>query len=199
MVESDVVRWVMTAMFAVVTMTCLLRIATTAGRAERPAGFPHRHDDLGHIVMAVSMIAMVLSWTRVLPTAVWVVLFGAQVVFSASVLLRGRTAGTNPTRRENWDHTHHLVAAAGMVYMVVAMSGPMTGMTGAPVMTTSPLAGAFGLYLLGYAAWSGLRATRLGVAPAGWSGLPSVLGRPLLVDGCRAMMGAGMAYVLLTA
>ncbi|HEX3649252.1 MAG TPA: DUF5134 domain-containing protein [Pseudonocardiaceae bacterium] len=197
MVGSDLVRWVMTAMFAAVTVTCLLRLASTAGRADRPAGFPRRHEDLGHIVMAVSMLAMVLSWARVLPTAVWVALFGAQAVFFAVVLLGGRTRSL--TGQENWDHTHHLVASVGMVYMVLALGGQMAAMTGSPVITASPLAGAFGLYMLGYAGWSGLRATRLGGAPAGWSGLPSVLARPLLVDGCRAVMGAGMAYLLLTA
>lgn len=199
MVESDAVRWVMTALFAAVTVTCVLRLASTAGRADRPAGFPRRHEDLGHILMAVSMIAMVLSWTRVLPTAVWVVLFGGQTAFFAFVLLRGRSAGTGPSRQDNWDHTHHMVAGVGMVYMVVAMTGPVGAMAGMAGGTRSPLAGAFGVYLLGYAAWSGLRATRLGVVPAGWSGLPAVLGRPPVVNGCRAVMGAGMAYLLLTA
>jgi hypothetical protein len=187
-VQSESVRWVMTVLFAAVMVTCLLRLASTAGRADRPAGFPRRHEDLGHIVMAVSMIAMVLSWTHLLPTPVWVVLFGGQAVFFAAVLLRGQD------RPGNWDHTHHMVAGIGMVYMVVAMSGP-----GMSMAAGSPLAGAFGVYFLGYAVWSGLRAARLGVAPAGWSGLPSVLARPILVNGCRAVMGAGMAYVLLAA
>lgn len=188
MVESESVRWVMTALFAAVTVTCLLRLASTAGRTHRPAGFPRRHEDLGHIVMAVSMIAMVLSWTHVLPTPVWLVLFGGQAAFFAAVLLRGRD------RQGNWDHSHHLVAGIGMVYMTLAVSG-----SAMPMGATSPLAGAFGVYFLGYAVWSGLRAVRLGVAPAGWSGLPAVLARPLLVNGCRAAMGAGMAYLLLTA
>ncbi|HEY1570732.1 MAG TPA: DUF5134 domain-containing protein [Pseudonocardiaceae bacterium] len=199
MVESDAVRWVMTALFAAVTVTCLLRIASTAGRTDRPAGFPRRHEDLGHILMALAMIAMVLSWTRVLPTAVWVMLFGGQTVFFALVLLRGRSAGTGPSRHDNWDHAHHMVAGVGMVYMVVAMTGPVGAMAGMPAGTRSPLAGAFGIYLLGYAGWSVLRATRLGVVPAGWSGLSAVLGRPPVVNGCRAVMGAGMAYLLLTA
>lgn len=199
MVESDAVRWVMTALFAAVTVTCLLRLASTAGRADRPAGFPRRHEDLGHILMAVSMIAMVLSWTRVLPTPVWVALFAGQTAFSAYVLLRHRPAATGPPRQNNWDDAHHMVAGVGMVYMVVAMTGPMGVMAGMPAGTRSPLAGAIGVYLLGYAVWSGLRATRLGVVPAGWSGLPAVLGRPPVVNGCRAVMGAGMAFLLLTA
>jgi hypothetical protein len=195
--EPAAVRWVITAVFVAVTVTCLLRLAATARRENKPAGLPRRHEDFGHIVMAVGMIAMVLSWTRLLPTPVWVVLFGGQAVFFAAVLLR-RPAGWSD--QDNWDHTQHMMASIGMVYMVVAVAGTTsTGMA----MGGSPLAGAFGVYFLIYAVWSVLRATRLAPAgvgvSAGWSGLPLVLSRPLAVHGCRALMGGGMAYLLLTA
>jgi hypothetical protein len=204
--EPAVVRWVITAVFLCVTVTCLLRLAATARRADKPAGLPRRHEDLGHIVMAIGMIAMVLSWTRLLPTPVWVVLFGGQAVFFAVVLLR-RPAGWSD--QDNWDHTQHMMASIGMVYMVVTLSSTalggtagVAGMSGM-AMGGSPLAGAFGVYFLIYAVWSGLRATRLAPAgvgvSAGWSGLPRVLSRPLAVHGCRALMGGGMAYLLLTA
>jgi Domain of unknown function (DUF5134) len=195
--EPAVVRWVITAVFVAVTVTCLLRLASTARRTNRPAGLPRRHEDLGHIVMAIGMIAMVLSWTWLLPTPVWVLVFGAQAVFFGAVLLR-RPAGWSD--QDNWDHTQHMMASIGMIYMVLAIGG--TGMAGMD-MGTSPLAGAFGVYFLIYAVWSGLRATQLAPAgvgvSAGWSGLPLVLSRPLAVHGCRALMGGGMAYLLLTA
>jgi len=196
--EPAAVRWVITAVFAAVTVTCLLRLAATARRENKPAGLPRRHEDFGHVVMAIGMIAMVLSWTRLLPTPVWVVLFGGQAVFFAAVLLR-RPAGWSD--QDNWDHTQHMMASIGMVYMVLAIGGSseMAGMA----MGSSPLAGAFGVYFLIYAVWSVLRATRLAPAgvgvSAGWSGLPLVLSRPLAVHGCRALMGGGMAYLLLTA
>ncbi|HEX5404296.1 MAG TPA: DUF5134 domain-containing protein [Pseudonocardiaceae bacterium] len=199
MAEPAVVRWVITAVFLCVTVTCLLRLASTARRENKPAGLPRRHEDLGHVVMAVGMIAMVLSWTRLLPTPVWVVLFGGQAVFFAAVLLR-RPAGW--AEQDNWDHTQHMMASIGMVYMVLAL-GDTASMAGMSGMSASPLAGAFGVYFLIYAVWSVLRATR--IAPAGlgasvgWSGLPLVLSRPLAVHGCRALMGGGMAYLLLTA
>jgi hypothetical protein len=189
---------VITAVFAAVTVTCLLRLAATARRENKPAGLPRRHEDFGHVVMAVGMIAMVLSWTRLLPTPVWVVLFGGQAVFFAAVLLR-RPAGWSD--QDNWDHTQHMMASFGMVYMVLAIGGSseVAGMA----MGSSPLAGAFGVYFLIYAVWSVLRATRLAPAgvgvSAGWSGLPLVLSRPLAVHGFRALMGGGMAYLLLTA
>ncbi|HEX3589245.1 MAG TPA: DUF5134 domain-containing protein [Pseudonocardiaceae bacterium] len=189
--EPESVRWVITAMFAAVTLTCLLRLAS--GRRNRPEGFPRRHDDLGHLVMSVSMIAMVLSWTHLLPTVFWVLLFAAQAVFFGATLLR---RSSDWSGHESWDHTHHLMASLGMVYMVVALgdAAAMAGMS----MSLPPLAGAFGVYFLLYALWSGARAVRLAPGPAGCSGSPSVLGRPLAVHGCRALMGAGMAYVLFT-
>ncbi len=195
---GEPVRWVITVAFAAVTVTSLLRLATTARRDPRPEGLPRRHEDLGHVVMAVSMIAMVLSWTPLLPVAFWVLLFAGQAVFFGAMLLR-RSATWS--QQDKWDHTHHMMASVGMVYMVVATgaSADMAGMSmGA---SWSPLAGAFGLYFLVYAGWSMLRATFLAPAgvPAGWSGLPLVVSRPLAVHGCRALMGAGMAYVLLSA
>lgn len=200
--EPTSVRWVITVVFAAVVVTSSLRLVSL-GRCHRTAGLPRRHEDFGHVVMAVGMIAMVLSWTHFLPTAVWVTVFAVQAVFFGVLLLRGGGAAG-----DSWDETHHMVASLGMIYMVVAVSGAsgamanMPGMADMPGMTMSlaPLAAAFGVYFLIYAVWSGLRATRLmpaavGVAPAG---LPSVLTRPLLVHGCRALMGGGMAYLLLT-
>lgn len=190
--EPASVRWVITVVFAAVMLTSLLRLVSL-GRGTRPDSVPHRHEDMGHVVMAVSMIAMVLSWTQLLPTFLWVVLFAGQAVFFGALLLRGTTSP-----QHNWDETHHMMASVGMVYMVMAMrDGAMPGMT-------SPLAGAFGVYFLIYAVWSGLRAVRLmpaaaGVVPAGWTGLPLALSRPLTVHGCRALMGGAMAYLLLTA
>jgi len=58
----------------------------------------------------------------------------------------------------------------------------------------SPLAVSFGLYFLVYGVWSGIRALQPVAVSAGSVG---VLGRPLLVHGCRALMGGGMAYLLL--
>jgi hypothetical protein len=187
----ELARWVLTASLAVVAGTCLLRLISSRGR--RPAGVPGRHEDVGQVVMGVSMIAMVLSWTDVLPKPLWVLLFAAQAVGFGALLLRGGPGG----QHENWNYTHHIMASAAMVYMVVAMTGPV--MTGMPV---SPLAAAFGVYFLIYSGWSLVRATRVvgGVTvAAGEARLPAVLRQPMLIEGCRALMGGGMAFLLLAA
>ncbi len=186
MTEPVWARWVLTAILAGITVTCLLRLAST-GR-ERPAGTPRRHEDVGQVIMGVSMITMVLSWTDVLPKPLWVLVFAVQAIGFGSLLLRGHAGSGN----ENWDYTNHVMASVAMVYMVVAMTGPAM-----PGMATSPLAGAFGCYFLIYAGWSALRATRGVTVVAGGSGLPAVLRQPVLVEGCRALMGGGMAFLLL--
>jgi hypothetical protein len=73
-----------------------------------------------------------------------------------------------------------------MLYMTVGMGG---------MAMVSPLAFSFGVYFLGYGVWSGIRAVRPTLSVRG--GSVAVLNRPLLVHGCRALMGGGMAYLLL--
>jgi hypothetical protein len=206
-VEPAWVRWVFTTVLAGVTVTCLIRLVVAHRPVRSPGGVPERHDDLAQAVMGVSMIAMVLSWTSVLPTSLWVAIFGVQTVAFGALLLRG-SAETRVGGRRNWDYTHHVVASVAMVYMIVALTGPagptapgmsMAGMA-MPGMSMSgtglsPLAGAFGMYFLIYAGWSVLRAGGRGAVIA--DGLPAVLTRPVVVEGCRALMGGSMAYLLL--
>jgi hypothetical protein len=187
--QPESVRLVFTVLFAGVTLTCVVRLLSTR------AGLPARHDDVSHAIMAAGMIVMVLSWTSLLPTSVWVLLFGGQAAFFAAVLLRRRAGesvrngttpnGTTPNgTTQNWEHTHHFVGSLGMLYMVVALGD-------AAMVSMSPLAVSFGLYFLVYGVWSGVRALQPVPVANG------VLGRPLLVHGCRALMGGGMAYLLL--
>jgi hypothetical protein len=177
--QPESVRLVFTVLFAGVTLTCVVRLLSTR------AGLPARHDDVSHAIMAAGMIVMVLSWTSLLPTSVWVLLFGGQAVYFAAILLRqqARERAQNETT-QNWEHTHHFVGSLGMLYMVVALGG-------AAMVSMSPLAVSFGLYFLVYGVWSGVRALQPVPVSNG------VLGRPLLVHGCRALMGGSMAYLLL--
>jgi hypothetical protein len=200
---------VFTTVLAGISVTCLVRLVITCRRGHAP-GVPSRHDDIAQVIMGVSMIAMVLSWTTYLPTPLWVMLFGAQAVGFGALLLSRPAAETGPSH-ENWDYTHHVVASIAMVYMIVAIGNratqtmpAMPGMSIAamPTMSTSlsPLAWAFGVYFLIYAGWSVLRAVGVQGAmavAAGAGGIPSVLTRPVLVEGCRALMGGSMAYLLL--
>ncbi|HEX4722410.1 MAG TPA: DUF5134 domain-containing protein [Pseudonocardiaceae bacterium] len=174
--QPELLRVVFTVLFAGITLTCVARLLDGSHRDSYPA----RHDDVGHAVMSAGMIAMVLSWTGLLPTPVWVLLFGGQAAFFAVVLMRDQPA--DPPR--NWEHIHHMVGSIGMLYMVITINSMAA--------TMSPLAASFGIYFVAYAGWSGLRALQPVRVTAG-----GVLARPLLVHGCRALAGGGMAYLLL--
>jgi hypothetical protein len=181
--QPELVRWVFTALFAGITLTCVARLLS-GSHGYQGDGLPARHDDVGHAVMSVGMIAMVLSWTDVLPTPFWILLFGGQAAFFTVILLRDQPAADS---YRNWEHTHHMVGSIGMLYMVITIRS-MTEMAG--MSSVSPLAVSFGVYFLAYAAWSGRRALKS-------TPNTNVLARPLLVHGCRALMGGGMAYLLL--
>ena len=175
----ELLRVVLTVVFAAITLTCVARLLT------RPrAGLPARHDDLAHIVKGVGMIAMLLSWTRLVPMPLWVLVFAGLAVFFAALLLRSSPGG------DNWDHVDHVVGSIGMIYMLVAMGGATERMAGMPA---SPLAMSFGLYFVAFGLWSGVRALR----PVAAQGTSLVLGRPMLVHGCRALAAGGMACLLL--
>lgn len=176
--QPELVRWVLTVLFTGITLTCVARLL----RGDPATGMPARHDDVGHAVMSVGMIAMVLSWTGVLPTPLWVLLFGGQAAYFAVLMLRDQPADP----RRNWEHTHHLVGSVGMLYMIVTIRS-MGAM--------SPLGVSFGIYFLAYAAWSGRWAFR--PVPAASTGRARVLARPVVVHGCRALASGGMAYLLL--
>lgn len=182
--QPELVRVVFTVLFAGITLTCVARLLT------RPrAGLPARHDDLAHIVKGVGMIAMLLSWTRLVPTQFWVLAFAGVTVFFGALLLRSAGGA------ENWDHVEHVVGGVGMIYMLVAMGGATDGMAGMAGASVSPLAMSFGLCFVAFALWSGVRALRpVGAGPSVGS---VALGRPLLVHGCRALAAGGMAYLLL--
>lgn len=173
--QPELLRVVFTVLFAGITLTCVARLLN----GSHGDGYPARHDDIGHALMSVGMIAMVLSWTGLLPTPVWVLLFGGQAAFFAVILMRDQPADSP----RNWEHTHHMVGSLGMLYMVITING---------MAMMSPLAASFGIYFLAYAVWSSMRALQPVRVAAG-----GVLSRPLLVHGCRALMGGGMAYLLL--
>lgn len=163
------VRWLCAALFAAVTAACLARLVARS-RGPGPSRLP---DDLAQAVMGLGMIGMVLAGVRAVPEPVWLAVFGGQALGFGVALLRGAC------RQDPLAYTHHLMAGAAMTYMAVAGA------------TSGPLGGPFGVYFLVQAVWSARRAVTAA------DGGESLLHRPRVVEGCRALMGGGMAYVLL--
>jgi hypothetical protein len=171
MAGPDWTRWLLAVLLAAVNGTCLLRLT-------RDGDEPARHEDVGQAVAGIGMIAMLVSRLDAVSVAVWVAVFGAQATgFAVLVFRPGGHARVA---------VDHLMGSLAMMYMAVTGAG--TGMRMGP----SPLAAAFGMYFLLSAGRSVGRAV---LAPGGAGTV--MLRRPCVVEGARAVMGGGMAYLFL--
>ncbi|PZG69060.1 DUF5134 domain-containing protein, partial [Streptomyces sp. NTH33] len=138
--------WLLVALCAATGAYCLLRVRSTVGEERRAAG--------DEALMGFGMAAMAVpAAVFTPPTWAW---SAYAVVFGAAALPALWSARRSP------HHLHHLMGAAAMVYMSVAMalspgSHPMHGGAGVPLVT-----GALLLYFAGYVLLSGAR-----LVPAG--------------------------------
>ncbi|MFJ8192617.1 DUF5134 domain-containing protein [Streptomyces sp. NPDC096094] len=171
--------WLLVALCAATGAYCLLRMRSSVEEQRRAAG--------GEALMGFGMAAMAVPAAVFTPPGwAWP---GYAAVFGAAGL-RALWAA-----RSGSHHLHHLVGAAAMVYMAVAMAGSPAhahGTSGIPVLT-----GALLLYFTGYVLLTGVRLMPVvgvagGGAAAGWGD------RPELARACRLSMGIAMLAMLLT-
>ncbi|MFK0156240.1 DUF5134 domain-containing protein [Streptomyces sp. NPDC090499] len=170
--------WLLVALCAATGAYCLLRMRSTVREQRRAAG--------GEALMGFGMAVMAVPATVFTPP-VWAwPLYAA--VFGAAALRALWSARSSP------HHLHHLVGAAAMVYMAVAMAAAPGahhhGGAGVPLVT-----GLLLLYFTGYVLLSGARlvpvAVTAGTTALGWGD------RPELARACRLTMGIGMVAMLL--
>ncbi|MFI5612212.1 DUF5134 domain-containing protein [Amycolatopsis sp. NPDC051903] len=184
----QLLAWLLTAVFALLALPCVLRLVRLDYAR---LGHGLRHADLAELLLVIAMVAMLSPVGGPIPAAGWQAIFVLTAAWFGFAWWRGRRQA----------HTascgHHALSAAAMLYMVTAM--PHGGMAHGPWLTMStmetglavPLLAIVGAgYFLVDAAWSGVTAVRTrGVAA------PGLTSRTV----CRAVMGAGMGYVLLAA
>ncbi|MFB9467591.1 DUF5134 domain-containing protein [Streptomyces cinereospinus] len=175
--------WLLVALCAATGAYCLLRLRSGVEEQRRTAG--------DEALMGFGMAAMAVPAAVYTPPAWAWPLYAA--VFGAAAL-RALWAARTDTH-----HLHHLVGAAAMVYMALAMAGrPAAGPghghggSGLPAVT-----GLLLLYFTGYVLLSGARlipvpAVAGGPRPAGWGD------RPELARACRLSMGIAMVAMLIT-
>lgn len=188
--------WLLVALCAATGAYCLLRMRSSVEEQRRAAG--------GEALMGFGMAAMAVPAAVFTPPQwAWPVY---AVVFGAAGLRALWTA------RAGRHHLHHLVGAAAMVHMAVAMAGSPAhahghGSSGVPALT-----GLLLLYFTGYVLLTGVRLIPVaavaggvpaagvpaggvpagGVPAAGWGD------RPELARACRLSMGIAMLAMLLT-
>jgi hypothetical protein len=170
--------WLLVALCTATGAYCLLRTRSQVEEQRRAAG-SEAMMGFGMSTMAVPAAAFTPPWWA------WPVY---AAVFSVAALhaLWSTRAGTH--------HLHHLVGAAAMVYMSLAMAASADhqgghGGSGVPLMT-----GALLVYFTGYVLLSGARlvpVTKAG-GSLGWGD------RPELARVCRLSMGIAMVAMLLT-
>jgi hypothetical protein len=179
--------WLLVALCAATGAYCLLRMRSPVAEQRRTAG--------GEALMGFGMAAMAIPAVAFTPPS-WAWPADA-VVFGAAALRALWAARTDP------HHLHHLVGAAAMVYMSVAMAAEpashhhVHGGSGVPLVT-----GALLLYFAGYVLLSGARLVPAVTAVTGGDG-PSGRAvrwgdRPELARACRLSMGMAMVAMLLT-
>ncbi|MEU9339817.1 DUF5134 domain-containing protein [Streptomyces sp. NPDC048278] len=170
--------WLLVALCAATGAYCLLRMRSSVREQRRAAG--------GEALMGFGMAAMAVPATVFTPPGWTWPLYAA--VFGTAALRALWSARSSP------HHRHHLVGAAAMVYMAVAMAAEPGahhhGGAGVPLVT-----GVLLVYFTGYVLLSGARlvpvAVTAGTAPLRWGD------RPELAQACRLSMGIGMVAMLL--
>jgi hypothetical protein len=118
--------------------------------------------DVAHLLMAIAMAGMLAASLRTLPDGVWSAIFGILTAWFAYRV--ARDARVSGVRSLAGGHcAPHLVHAAAMLYMFVALTAPaahssgMSGMGGAAstmgTLRVPSLAFVFALSLIGYSIW----------------------------------------------
>lgn len=165
--------------------------------------------DIAHLLMAIAMAGMLAASLRTLPNAAWDVIFGVLTAWFAYRVVRD--AQVSGVRALKAGHcAPHLIHAAAMLYMFLALSVPaaggsgMAGMGGSAMQTLSLpfLTFLFAGLLIGYAIWDldqvsgpgtvghySLVSARLPAAAMVLSGTPALAGAE-----SRAAMAAPIAH-----
>jgi hypothetical protein len=181
-----VLAWVLTAVFALLALPCVLRLTRLDYVRLGPTV---RHGDLAELLLVVAMVAMFSPVGGPIPAAGWQAVLALTTAWFGVTWWRGRRVG------HSTPCGHHGVSAAAMLFMVTAMPhsagahGPWLTMSS----TVSPMgpwlsavAIAIAAYFVADAVHSGIQAARGGVSDqvSRWA--------------CRMIMGGGMGYMFLS-
>lgn len=178
-----VVAWSLMVAFALLAVPSTFRlvrldaVTTTADT---------RQMDLAELLMVLAMLAMVSPLGGPIPVAGWQAILVLTAGWFFVAALRGRRCCA----------IHHMVSAAAMLYMITAMPdhghGPWMSMEGQPMKLAWPV---LALAAIGYFAVDSVRAGLIGVR---WARTESLRDHRAVRQVCRALMGVGMAYMLVT-
>ncbi|SEP34930.1 DUF5134 domain-containing protein [Amycolatopsis saalfeldensis] len=190
MTLAVVVAWLLTAVFAVLVLPCVRRLVRLDYVHLGPAV---RNGDLAELLLVVAMIAMASPVGAPIPAAGWQAILVLTTGWFAFAWWRSRAeAGLHAG-----GCGHHALSAAAMLYLVSAM--PHGDMVHGPwlTMSTAETGLALPVLAIGGAVYFAADAVRSGFLAVRTRGRysPGFTSRTV----CRAVMGAGMGYMLLAA
>ncbi|TDC25047.1 DUF5134 domain-containing protein [Streptomyces sp. 8K308] len=177
------VGWLMVALCGATGGYCLLLVRGAAGR-------PRRAVAVAEGAMGLGMAAMAVPAAPPWPAAPALPLLCAATALGGAALLAVR----GPAHRG-----HHLVEAAAMLYMVVAMAAAPASHSGHATPTGLPaLTGALLLYFAGYALRTAPRLLpAAGAAEVVAAGPPDAGRSPEVAAACRLALAVAMVAMLI--
>jgi hypothetical protein len=181
--------WILDVFAAIMLVVAAVSAARLVAARPWQPGAIITDTDISHLLMGIAMAGMLAPSLTTLPNAAWAVVFAVLTVwFGYRVVRDYRASGARALAVGHC--APHLVHSAAMLYMFLAITGPvasgagmsgMSGMTGMSTLSYPTLAFLFALILAGYAIWdldllSSLR-RGLAVAVAG-PATPALVGAP---------------------
>jgi hypothetical protein len=185
--------WILDTFAAIMLVVAAVSAARLVAARPWEPGSIITDTDISHLLMGIAMAGMLASSLTTLPNAAWAVVFGVLTVwFGYRVARDYRASGTRALAVGHC--APHLVHSAAMLYMFLAITGPvasggagmsgmtdMVGMAGMSTLSYPTLAFLFALILSGYTIWDldQLSSLRRGfaVAVAG-PATPALVGAP---------------------
>ena len=181
--------WILDIFAAIMLVVAAVSAARLVAARPWQPGAIITDTDISHLLMGIAMAGMLASSLTTLPNGAWAVVFAVLTAwFGYRVVRDYRASGARALAVGHC--APHLVHSAAMLYMFLAITGPvasgtgmsgMSGMTGMSTLSYPTLAFLFALILIGYTIWdldllSSLR-RGFAVAVAG-PATPALVGAP---------------------
>jgi hypothetical protein len=159
--------WILDIFAAIMLVVAAVSAARLVAARPWQPGAIITDTDISHLLMGIAMAGMLASSLTTLPNGAWAVVFAVLTVwFGYRVVRDYRASGARALAVGHC--APHLVHSAAMLYMFLAITGPvangtgmsgmsgmngMSGMTGMSTLSYPTLAFLFALILIGYTTW----------------------------------------------
>lgn len=199
MIQSPLMSWTLTMVFAATSAWCLVGCLRPSAAMASAA---HRISHLCHAAMGAAMLAMIWPWGAIIPAPLQVIVFMLAAIWFLALALHARR------RIEIRKPLHHALMMAAMSGMILAMPATMTMCSSGTLPQWTAFAGASGaLALLSIAlaayftvtalSWIGIERALLFAGQHAARPNAALASSPTPDAICHSAMSAGMGLMLL--